>query len=189
MNKIYQKILFSPKKFEQVDSCQSMFTFDCLFHQYTEEWAVPIDKTASALSELQTLTKSIEKSGGGVHFPIEIRFSARESDIWLSPAVDGDVCWIGVIVYKPFGFVNKKKVQSLFVEMEKIMLRNNGKPHWAKGWHLDKLDIAPMYSHFNRFLEIRHKLDPQAMFSNDYTDLIFGLDPTTSIKKNPANSN
>jgi len=63
------------------------------------------------------------------------------------------------------------------------MLKYKGKPHWAKGWHMDQLDVSKMYPHFNKFLEIRRKLDPQAMFSNEYTDMIFGLDPTTIEKK------
>ncbi|KAJ1957181.1 D-arabinono-1,4-lactone oxidase, partial [Dipsacomyces acuminosporus] len=86
------------RKLEWVDDGYKVFNFDCLFPQYVNEWAIPWENTPQALRQLRDWIDAENEKNGGVrvHFPIEVRF-VKESDVWLSPAYDQIVCYIGVI--------------------------------------------------------------------------------------------
>jgi L-gulonolactone oxidase len=79
-----------------VGPSHEVFNFDCLFSQRVNEWAVPSLQAPEAIRQLH---KVIEPKAFPVHFPIEIRFVAKD-DIWLSPAQGHDVCYIGIIMYR-----------------------------------------------------------------------------------------
>jgi L-gulonolactone oxidase len=86
------------QEMQSVDDSYKQFNFDCLFPQYTSEWAIPLEKTKEALEKLYDWINN-NKENVFVHFPIEIRFSDKD-DIWLSPAYNRKVCYIGVIMYR-----------------------------------------------------------------------------------------
>ncbi|RKP25185.1 D-arabinono-1,4-lactone oxidase-domain-containing protein [Syncephalis pseudoplumigaleata] len=79
-----------------VGPSHDVFNFDCLFSQRVNEWAVPADRAPEAIRQLRQI---IAQGSFPVHFPIEIRFTAKD-DIWLSPAQGHDVCYIGIIMYR-----------------------------------------------------------------------------------------
>ena len=82
---------------------------------------------------MRSLNEFINKNQLKVHFPIEIRFS-KEDDILLSPSYGRDTCWIGIIMFKPYGLdINYKKY---FNGFENIMRYCEGRPHWAKEFNL-----------------------------------------------------
>jgi L-gulonolactone oxidase len=78
-----------------------VFNINCHFAQYVNEWAIPIEDTFQATVELKEL---IEKNNIKAHFPIEIRF-VKGDDIYLSPSYGRDTCYIGIIIYKPYGMI------------------------------------------------------------------------------------
>lgn len=67
----------------------------------------------------RSLRRMIRERGMEAHFPVEVRFVAQD-DLWLSPAYGRDVCYIGIIVYKPFG--EEAEHAAYFRAFDEIML-------------------------------------------------------------------
>ncbi|KAJ9062858.1 D-arabinono-1,4-lactone oxidase [Entomophthora muscae] len=167
INKAYFKWFALASKREVKKSYEG-FNFDCLFSQHVSEWAIPLDKTKEALLLLADLLNNQSPSRSqkiSAHFPIEIRFVAKD-DILLSPAQGQNICYIGIIMYRPYDFnVEYKEYWNSF---EEIMMSLGGRPHWAKAHSLTPKQLASLYPKMNRFLEIRYEMDPKGMFVNDY---------------------
>jgi len=109
----------------------------------------------------------IDEQKVAAHFPIEVRF-VKKDDLLLSPAHGHDVCFIGIIIYRPFGRdISKEKYWKGF---EEIMYSLGGRPHWAKFFSLTPDQLKKVYPKFDDFMKIRAELDPTGMFANDYTN-------------------
>lgn len=170
INRWYVQQMFSQPKQSQGNSV-SQFNFDCLFKQQVNEWAIPIESTAEAILQIRQMIKEKDYQ---VHLPIEVRF-VKGDNIWLSPCHGRDSCYIGVITYMPYGkFVD---CQGYFQDYEKIMANLEGRPHWAKRFGPDAEKLEKMYSHWNDFQKIRHRLDPDNLFGNSYSDRVLGKIP------------
>ncbi|OLY82248.1 L-gulonolactone oxidase [Smittium mucronatum] len=155
------------KTLDWVDKSYKVFNFDCLFPQYVNEWAIPIENTARALMLLRKWINSQQdlESGARVHFPVEVRF-VEEDDVWLSPCYKRTVCYIGVIMYRPYHLpVPYKKYWKVY---EDIMRSLDGRPHWAKAHQMYYSDLLESYPKFGEFSEIRRICDPNGIFVNDY---------------------
>ncbi|KAF9935415.1 hypothetical protein FBU30_000013 [Linnemannia zychae] len=170
------------KPIERVDTSVKIFNFDCLFSQYVNEWSIPWSRTAEALKALDLFiesgivqndtnskdaTENANRKGEPlkVHFPVEIRF-VKKDDVWLSPAYGVDSCYIGIIMYRPYGkAVPYKRFWSGY---EKIMASLGGRPHWAKAHSVTSEDLEKSYPKMKEFSAIRQRLDPDGMFLNDY---------------------
>lgn len=101
-----------------------------------------------------------------VHYPIEVRFVAGD-DVWLSPCFQRPTCYIGVIMYKPYGF--NPAYQEYFHEFEQLMVTQfQGRPHWAKPFELKAEDFQHMYAKWDAFQNVRDSCDPKGVFVNDY---------------------
>jgi len=49
------------------------------------------------------------------------------------------------------------------------MLKFGGKPHWGKKHDLTYSQLSSLYNtQLQRFVDVRNKLDPQRIFTNDY---------------------
>lgn len=145
-----------------VDESNKVFNFDCLFPQYVNEWAVDWNEAPAVLRKLD---KFINENDLKVHFPVEIRF-VDQDDVWLSPAYGRKTCYIGVIMYRPYGKpVPYKKYWKAY---EDIMREHNGRPHWAKAHGQTRKDLEASYEKFADYLRVRQQLDPDGIFLNDY---------------------
>lgn len=166
LNRFYRYLLFNTPKHTE-DVTYKVFNFDCLFKQYVTEWAIPIAKTNEAMTALRQL---IQQRNFKVHYPIEVRF-VKGDDIWLSPSYGGDTCWIGIIMYRPYG--KDVPYKPYFSAFESLMESFGGRPHWAKV-HQWNADICRKnYPMFDAFCKIRAAMDPKKIFSNSYTERIF----------------
>jgi len=169
INRLYRRIQFN-KSSAQRDLSYKVFNFDCLFHQYVCEWAIPISKLSVGLQRLQDL---IEAKNFKVHLPVEVRFT-KGDDIWMSPAYGRDTAWIGVIVYKPYD--REAEYQNFFDHFQRIMTELDGRPHWAKLY--SNLTPAPQffeqaYPKYKDFRKLQKEVDPKNIFSNSYLQRIF----------------
>ncbi|KAK3816303.1 MAG: D-arabinono-1,4-lactone oxidase-domain-containing protein [Benniella sp.] len=170
------------KPVERVDDSVKVFNFDCLFPQYVNEWAIPWSRTAEALKAIDrfietgfvsidsgvgvvTLTDKEKQEGLKVHFPIEIRF-VKKDDAWLSPAYGVDSCYIGIIMYRPYG--KPVPYKSFWAGFEWIMTLLEGRPHWAKAHSVTYEGLERSYPKMKEFSLIRQRLDPHGMFLNNY---------------------
>ena len=58
---------------------------------------------------------------------------------------------------------------------QQIMLDSGGRPHWAKDFQLSADQLRRIHdSGFTRFLEVRNRLDPDRLFTNDRLRSILG---------------
>nr|CAG8488971.1 4842_t:CDS:2 [Entrophospora candida] len=150
------------KKIERVDDSYEIFNFDCLFPQYVNEWAVPIEFAADAIRKLDEWINNRQIK---VHFPVEVRF-VNEDDVWLSPAYKRKVCFIGIIMYRPYYL--SVPYEEYWNAYENIMRSFDGRPHWAKAHSMTPKELYKTYPKLTLFIELQKRLDPNSMFINDY---------------------
>lgn len=167
INRIYYNILFSGSK-SKIDRSYRIFNYDCLFKQYVNEWAIPVEQTGLVLWKLKEWIESTEDMF--VHFPLEVRF-VRAENIFLSPAYGQNTCYINIIMYRPYG--KDVPYQEYWSAYENIMMSAGGRPHWAKAHSVTAEKFNIMYPAFGRWSAIREKLDPINMFLNLYMFRIF----------------
>ncbi|OLL26544.1 D-arabinono-1,4-lactone oxidase [Neolecta irregularis DAH-3] len=153
-------------------SYQAM-NMNCLYLQYVDEWSIPISNGPEAIRRLNSWIKGDAKTAGlpfdpknvYVHAPIEIRVG-KPDDAYLSTSGGVEVCWIGVIMYKPYNA--SIPYRTYFKAFEALMRSLGGRPHWAKEHCLGKKDLQKIYPKLDTWLEVRNRLDPDEMFANEY---------------------
>lgn len=163
INKVYARTFYGAPS-EQYGSTLECFTFDCLFKQWANEWAIPISKAPEALVLLREM---IEKRNLRVHFPVELRFSGADATA-MSPAVGRDTCWLGVVMYRPH--LNEARDTMAFYDgFNEIVQKLGGRPHWAKYFAWGDAEMSAAYgSNWEDFKALRSKLDPEDLFVNPW---------------------
>lgn len=169
INSIFYWLVFSQNK-KRVDVSYKIFNFDCLFKQYVNEWAIPIDQTKTVLFQLKDWLDSTPDIY--VHVPVEVRF-VKSDDIYISPSYGRETCYINIIMYRPY---NKAVPYEEYWEAYETIMKNaGGRPHWAKAHKVTAPEFTKMYPCFNMWCNIREKLDPINMFVNSYIERIFAF--------------
>jgi L-gulonolactone oxidase len=109
----------------------------------------------------------IDSSGSRIPFPIEVRVAAAD-DIWLSTASGRETAYVAIHQY------HRLPHDPYFQAFERIVADYEGRPHWGKLHTLAATDLRARYPHFDDFLAVRDRLDPQRTFENQYTRQVFG---------------
>ncbi|MBO9129186.1 D-arabinono-1,4-lactone oxidase [Bacillus sp. 165] len=127
--------------------------------KFTEmEYTIPAQCMQDAILEIN---KAIRKHKFAVHFPIECRY-VKKDDIWLSPAYQRNSGYIAVRMYKGM------KSEEYFKEVELIVKKYEGRPHWGKMHNMTFEDLKLLYPKLEEFLALRKQLDPNGIFVNPY---------------------
>lgn len=122
---------------------------------------------AAALPEaLRALAAMIERKRIRVHFPVECRFAAAD-DIPLSPPHGRASAYVAVHMYKSMDHA------MYFREAEAIFDDFDGRPHWGKMHGKTADDFARLYPEWQRFLDLRQRLDPDGLFLNEHLRTLF----------------
>ncbi|MFS0751681.1 D-arabinono-1,4-lactone oxidase [Oceanobacillus sp. 1P07AA] len=135
------------------------------------EYGIPLKHFKEAIQEIR---ETIVKNQYTVHFPIECRI-VKHDDIWLSPSYMRDSAYIAFHVYKGMEY------RTYFRDMEAIMKKYNGRPHWGKMHQQETKDLRKMYPKWDRFIQIRQQIDPEKMFVNRYLDELFYSDERVNV--------
>ncbi|KAN0066325.1 D-arabinono-1,4-lactone oxidase [Thecaphora frezii] len=146
-----------------------IFNMDCLFPQYTDEWAIPLSRAAAAIRAMRDWFDEEEANSQGerLHFPVEIRFTDGDG-VWLSHAQGRKTCYIGLVQYRPYN--RPVRYRRLFAKFEALMRHYAGRPHWAKAHTCSPQELARLYPHWNDFLETRDRYDPERILVNPYVE-------------------
>nr|WP_245907395.1 D-arabinono-1,4-lactone oxidase [Leucobacter massiliensis] len=128
------------------------------------EYGVPLEAVPEAVRELRTM---IERRGYRVSFPIEVRTAAAD-ELLLSTAHGRDSGYIAVHRYW------RDADRSYQREAEAILAAHDGRPHWGKSHTLGAGELRRRYPAFDRFAEIRDRLDPERIFANPYLTRVLG---------------
>ena len=126
------------------------------------EYAVPIAAAGAVLGDIRDM---IDRSGVLTPFPMEVRFAAAD-DVWLSTAHGREVCYIAVHQY------HRMDHTELFRLAKEIFLAADGRPHWGKMHTRGADDLSSMVEHFDDFVAVRDRLDPDRVFGNTYTERV-----------------
>lgn len=133
-----------------------------------EEIAIPRPYFIQAAQEAQKLVQQSfnkDKMFSGILF----RFVQAEKDNILSPAADRDVVFFSITTQSTQGY------EAFYKEFYTAMLKFNGRPHWGKINYLTQKDTQKLYGdNYTQFVALRKKLDPQGVFSNEFTKQVFG---------------
>lgn len=151
----------------EVGRSDRIFNMDCLFPQYTDEWAIPFNRAAAAIRAMRDWLDEEEAAADGdrIHFPVEIRFTDADG-IWLSHAQGRKTCYIGIVQYRPYN--RPVRYRQLFAKFETLMRHYAGRPHWAKAHSCSPTELSQLYPHWNDFLATRQRYDPDEVFVNPY---------------------
>lgn len=133
--------------------------------RFTEmEYAVPRAAGREAVERVMRLVADRQLP---ILFPLEVRFAAGD-DAFLSTAHERDSCYIAVHQY------NGMEFETFFRGVEQIMDDYGGRPHWGKRHYQNASTLSERYPEWDRFQEVRRRLDPDGVFLNDYTRRVLG---------------
>ena len=128
------------------------------------EYALPVEEVPAALREIKQL---IDAKGWRITFPVEVRVAAADEN-WLSTAQGRQTGYIAVHRYY------REDPTEYFEAVEAIARAHGGRPHWGKMHFRSADDLRPAYPHFDDFLAVRDRLDPDRVFANDYLERVLG---------------
>jgi L-gulonolactone oxidase len=133
--------------------------------KFTEmEYALPRERTPEAVRRVLQLVKD---GGFAVPFPVEVRAVAAD-DAFLSTASGRDSGFVAVHMYKGMEW------EPYFRAVEAVMDDLGGRPHWGKRHFQSAATLRKRYPEWDRFQEVRRRLDPEGRFANAWTDRVLG---------------
>ena len=148
----------------RTDVAHRVFANPRLVHFTEMEYAVP---RAAGAEVVRAVLDLVERRRLPIVFPIEVRFVAAD-DAFLSPAFERDSCYVAVQQYRGMEF------ESYFRGVEAIMDEHGGRPHWGKRHYQSAATLRERYPAWDRFQAVRARLDPDGVFTNDYTRRVLG---------------
>ena len=154
--------LLSPRDF--IDRSYRVFASPRTVRFREMEYAVPRAAVPQVLTEIEAY---LARSGEQIGFPVEVRFAAAD-DIWLSTAQGRDTGYIAVHQY------HRREHEPYFRAVEAIAKDVAGRPHWGKLHYRDAASLREAYEHFDEFVAVRDKLDPERRFGNAYLEQVLG---------------
>ncbi|MBO0856430.1 MAG: FAD-binding protein, partial [Nocardia sp.] len=146
----------------QVDRSYRVFTSPRLIRFTEMEYAIPREHAAAAIAEIKEVGRHFDAP-----MPTEVRFVAPD-DAFLSPATGRRTCYIAVHQYRGMDY------RPYFRACEAVFDRYQGRPHWGKRHFQTAATLRERYPEWDRFQEVRRRLDPKGRFSNDYVDRVLG---------------
>ncbi len=149
---------------EYIDKSFKIFASQRLVKFYEMEYSIPRGHVAEVMREVVAM---VDARGHKLNFPVECRFTASD-DIPLSTSYGRESAYIAVHIYKGMDY------EPYFRDVEAIMRRHEGRPHWGKVHFQSAAELQTVYPRFGDFLAIRERLDPGRVFANDYTRQVLG---------------
>ncbi len=185
----------------RVDRSDRIFVSPRLVGFTEMEYALPRERTVEAVRRVLELVEGGPLEGGpgggsrtggprppggggrggrrapfAVPFPIEVRTVAAD-DALLSTAAGRDSGYVAVHMFEGMAW------EPYFRAVEAIMDELGGRPHWGKRHFQTAATLRERYPEWERFQEVRRRLDLEGRFANAYTDRVLGpiSQPTTTV--------
>lgn len=136
--------------------------FDPTFHEM--EYMLPLAHGPAAFAEIRDL---VRHRFPACTIPVEVRFTAAD-DGMLSPNFERDSVVISVsgipgTDYEPF-----------LRAADEVFDRFDGRPHWGKICFMTRSRMERLFPQLDAFRRIRHELDPEERFLNDFLRPLLG---------------
>jgi FAD-linked oxidoreductase len=158
------KVLPSSGRVEYVNASFKIFASKRLVRFYEMEYSV---NRESVVPALERVMKLVDDESLLLNFPVEVRFTAPD-DVSLSTSYGRPSAYIAVHVFKGMQY------EPYFRAVEKIMMDYGGRPHWGKIHFQSAESLSSLYPEYQRFIEVRNRLDPEGVFTNDYLRRVLG---------------
>ncbi len=162
INKLINKIHF--KKVSRIEKTWEVFNVPMPPIHFETEYAIPIEHASEVLKKLKEM---IERKKLYINFVVEVRF-VKADDTWLSPAYKRDACYIGAYQY------GKRYWKEYMTGFEELMCSYGARPHWPKEFTPDSEKVSKSFPEFERFKELKNRLDSKGVFNNALTHRLFG---------------
>jgi FAD-linked oxidoreductase len=146
------------------DAAYRVFTSPRRVRFKEQEYAVPRDRLAGVLAEVQAL---FARRDWRISFPIEVRVTPGDG-VWLSTAYGRDTAYLAFHVF------HASPHEEYFGDVESVLTAAGGRPHWGKLHTRDAGYLRAAYPRFGDFLALRDKLDPGRRFGNSYLSRVLG---------------
>ena len=153
---------------------------NCMYSQFVNEWAIPLEKGPEAITRLSSWLNGDEKASGipfsskglYVHAPIEVRVcdtSSTQPRPYLDNTIpDGPTLYLNATLYRPYNRDPPCR-ERYYEAFEWLMKKLGGRPHWAKNFStVTREEMHMMYSEMNDWVRIRNEMDPEGMFVGDW---------------------
>ncbi len=157
-------VLPSTGRVEYVNISHRIFSSKRLVKFYEMEYSIALESLVPALREVM---KMVDDRGYRISFPVEVRCTGSD-DIPLSTSTGRRSAYIAVHMFKGSSYTE------YFSDVEAILRKFEGRPHWGKIHNLHASEISILYPEFQRFIEVRNQLDPEGVFTNDYLRRVLG---------------
>ncbi|KAJ5519839.1 L-gulonolactone/D-arabinono-1-4-lactone oxidase [Penicillium fimorum] len=167
---------------EAVEPARSGLLMNCLYSQFVNEWALPLEKGPETIGRLSawlngdTETARIPFSPKGlyVHCPVEVRVSDTSLNTkprpFLDPTChDGPTLYLNATLYRPY--LRDPPCRERYYEAFEWLMREMGaKPHWAKNFNtLSPNELGTSYgSDMESWIKVRSEVDPDGMFVGEW---------------------
>ena len=163
-----------------VENGHTGLLMNCLYSQFVNEWALPLEKGPEAISRLSAWLHGdevgsripVDPTGVYVHAPIEVRVSdtsATEPRPYLdNTAPDGPTLYLNATLYRPYN-CDPPCRKRYYEAFEFLMKELGGRPHWAKNFGtVTKEEFHNMYPALEDWLRVRKEVDPEGLFTGDW---------------------
>ncbi|CRG89307.1 hypothetical protein PISL3812_06343 [Talaromyces islandicus] len=168
---------------EAVEDGREGLLMNCLYSQFVNEWALPLEKGPEAITRLSAWIHGDQErsripfspKGVWVHCPIEVRVSdstlSSSPRPFLDPTCrDGPTLYLNATLYRPY-LRDPPCRQRYYEAFEWLMRDMGGRPHWAKNFTdtASPQELRDMYGEdMDEWLQVRHTTDPDGMFIGEW---------------------
>lgn len=130
------------------------------------EIAVPVHSLPAVVDKIKKLTQKYRSLGAKV-MDVNVRFVEKDAHALLSPTSNEPMAYIA------FCILEEDKYLALYKDFEDNMIRFHGRPHWGKINFLDYKKTLHLYgTNLEKFIQVKRKLDPNGVFSNQFTKCV-----------------
>ncbi|KAI4379924.1 hypothetical protein MLD38_006161 [Melastoma candidum] len=136
----------------------------------------PANKFGDFIRDVKKLRDMIPDNfcGVDIYNGLLIRF-LRASDAYLGQPEDSVV--VDFNYYRASQPLTPRLNQDVLEEVEQMaFFKYLARPHWAKNRKLAFQDVNRKYPNFEKFIKAKNQLDPQGMFSSEWSDeIVYGI--------------
>lgn len=167
---------------EAVEPARVGLLMNCLYSQFVNEWALPLEKGPEAIGRLSAWLHGDSKTaripfpsqGLWVHCPVEVRVSDstnnRNPRPFLDPTCqDGPTLYLNATLYRPY--LRDPPCRARYYQAFEWLMRDMGaRPHWAKNFQaLAPTELHDLYGDdMDQWLAAREEVDPEGMFVGEW---------------------
>jgi D-arabinono-1,4-lactone oxidase len=172
-----------------VEDLRHALLLNCLYSQFVNEWALPLEKGPEVISRLSAWIN--REPGGGdipfdnkgiyVHCPIEVRASDSTYQGTTRPFLDntcanGPTLYLNAIMYRAY-LQDPPGRDQYYKAFEWLMREMGAKPHYAKNFMFTTSEQLQglLGDDLKKWSKVRNEADPEGMFLGEWHRRSLGL--------------